>query len=116
MTPNRRWRMFAGIALLAAAALIGFIGWDKIANEPALNRQVPLLASAGMAMLLFAVTGGALLVADQMRGDDSRLDELEDAVRSLALSLAPSIELPARTTETPAPRTPRRRRAAASEE
>ena len=97
MTANSRWRLPAGITALVASAIVGFVGWSKIADEPALNRQLPLLASAGMAMVLLAVVGGALLVADQMRGDDGRLDELEEAVRSLAVSLAPSIEAPPRT-------------------
>ncbi|HVF21099.1 MAG TPA: hypothetical protein VNA14_12780 [Mycobacteriales bacterium] len=95
MVPSRT-RLYTGVGLLTLAAIVGAVGWYKISGEPALNRQVPLLASAGMAVVLLSVAGGALLVADQLRGDDRRLDDLETAVTQLAAALAPSIESPPR--------------------
>lgn len=96
MHPSSRWRLWFGAGSLALAALVGVVGWYKISGERLLNFQVPLLASAGIAVVLLSVLGGSMLVADQMRGDDRRLDELEEAVRSLAAALAPSIEAPPR--------------------
>jgi hypothetical protein len=96
MHPTSRWRLWFGAGSLALAAVIGVVGWYKISGERLLNFQVPLLASAGLAVVLLSVLGGSMLVADQMRGDDRRLDELEEAVRTLAAALAPSIESPPR--------------------
>ncbi|HVA43920.1 MAG TPA: hypothetical protein VNF50_10600 [Acidimicrobiales bacterium] len=94
--PLQRSRLMLGLGVLAAAAVIGIVGWYKLAGEPLLNRQIPYLASAGVAVVILAAIGGALLVADQLRGDDHRMDDLEAAVRTLADSLAPIIESPAR--------------------
>lgn len=93
---QRRWRLIAGVISLAAAAIVGIVGYLRLSLEPAVNRQIPYLASAGMALVLLAAIGASLIVAEQLRADDKRLDELEAAVRQLAESLAPSIEAPAR--------------------
>ena len=94
--PLQRSRLMLGLGFLAAAAVVGILGWYKLAGEPLLNRQIPYLASAGLAVVILAAIGGALLVADQLRGDDHRMDDLEAAVRTLADSLGPIIESPAR--------------------
>ena len=96
MHPSSRWRLWFGVGALGLAALVAVVGWYKISGERLINFQVPLLASAGLAVVLLSVLGGSMLVADQMRGDDRRLDELEEAVRTLAAALAPSIEAPPR--------------------
>lgn len=95
--PRRRWRLLTGIACLALAGLIGLVGWLKLSDEPAVNRQIPYLASAGMALVVFAAIGGSLLVADQLRSDAERIDELEEAVRRLSTTLEPIVESPPRT-------------------
>jgi hypothetical protein len=97
-----RTRLWAGLATIAAAAGVGGIGWYRIAGEPLLNRQVPFLASAGIAVVVLAVLGGALIVAEQLRADQNRMGELEDAVRSLTETLAPLVEQPARRAESDA--------------
>jgi len=91
-----RTRLWVGLGTIGVAATIGGIGWYRIAGEPFLNRQVPLLASAGIAVVVLAVLGGALIVAEQLRADQSRIQELEDAVRALTETLAPLVEQPAR--------------------
>jgi hypothetical protein len=96
---ERRWRLILGVVFLAAAAVVGVVGYLKLSLEPAVNRQIPYLASAGMALVVLAVIGGSLLVAEQLRSDDDRLDELEAAMRQLAEAIAPSIEAPARRAE-----------------
>ena len=95
---QRRWRLIIGVICIAAAAVVGVIGYLKLSLEPAVNRQIPYLASAGMALVVLSAVGGSLLVAEQLRGDDKRLDELEAAVRQLADALAPMVEAPARRT------------------
>lgn len=96
-----RTRLWAGLATIAAAALVGGIGWYRISGEPLLNRQIPFLASAGIAVVVLAVLGGALVVAEQLRADQDRIGDLEDAVRALTEALAPGIENPARRPDTP---------------
>lgn len=94
-----RTRLWAGLATIAAAALVGGVGWYRISGEPLLNRQIPFLASAGIAVVVLAVLGGALVVAEQLRADQNRIGDLEDAVRSLTEALAPIVENPARRAE-----------------
>jgi hypothetical protein len=91
-----RTRLWAGLGTLAVAAIIGGLGWYRISGEPLLNRQIPFLASAGIAVVVLAVLGGALIVAEQLRADQDRIGELEDAVRALTEALAPTIENPPR--------------------
>ena len=110
MSETRRWRLFTGIGLLLASAVVGLVGWYKVSGEPALNFEMSVVFSAGVAAMILAVAGGALLVAEQMRTDDTRLDDMEDAIRSLVLAMAPSIERPARLREEPAPPAKRARR------
>lgn len=90
--PRRRWRLFAALGSLTLAAVIGVVGWLKLSLEPQVNHQLPYLASAGMALVLLATVGGSLLVAEQLRSDDQRIADLEDAVRRLATTLEPMIE------------------------
>lgn len=106
MTTTRRWRLACGAGLLTAAGAVGVVGWYRLSGTPYLNEQVPYLASAGLAVVVLAVAGGSLLVAEQMRTDDRRLDDLEDAVRTLIDVLAPLIEDPARRKHPVATRTP----------
>jgi hypothetical protein len=94
--PRRRWRLLAAVVSLSLAAVIGVVGWLKLSLEPQVNHQLPYLASAGMALVLFATIGGSLLVAEQLRSDDQRIADLEDAVRRLATTLEPIVEAPPR--------------------
>ncbi len=105
-----RTRLWTGLGVLGVAALVGGIGWYRISGEPLLNRQIPFLASAGILVVLLSVLGGALIVAEQLRGDQDRIGELEEAVRSLTEALSPLIEQPARRPEVAAVRPQRRGR------
>jgi hypothetical protein len=91
-----RWRLFAGVASLAAAAIVGLVGYLKLSLEPSLNHQLPYLASAGMALVVLSAIGVALIVTDQLRTDDTRVQELALAIQRLADALGPEIERPAR--------------------
>jgi hypothetical protein len=96
---RNRTRLWTGLGVLAAAAVVGGVGWYRVSGEPLLNRQIPFLASAGIVVVLLSVLGGSLIIAEQLRGDQNRIGELEDAVRALTEALAPSIEQPARISE-----------------
>jgi hypothetical protein len=92
----RNWRFLLGIASLTAAAVVGVVGYLRLSTEPAVNHQIPYLASSGMALVFLAVLGGSLIVAEQVRADQHRVDELESAIRALAEGLTPAIEAPPR--------------------
>lgn len=93
---TQRTRLWAGLGTIALAAVVGGLGWYRISGEPLLNRQIPFLASAGIAVVVLAVLGGALVVAEQLRADQNRIGELENAVRALTDALTPMVEKPAR--------------------
>jgi hypothetical protein len=99
MTDSRRNRLYTGVGLLALAAIVGLVGYLKLSLEPDVNRQIPYLASAGMALVLLSAAGGALIVGEQLRADDRRIEELEAAVLALSGVLSPTIEAPARRAE-----------------
>jgi hypothetical protein len=96
MTNSSRTRLWVGLGVLGLAAVVGGIGWYRVSGEPLLNRQVPFLASAGIGVVLLSVLGGSLIISEQLRGDQTRISELENAVRDLTEALAPSVELPPR--------------------
>ncbi len=93
---RNRARLWTGLGVLAAAAVVGGVGWYRVSGEPLLNRQIPFLASAGIVVVLLSVLGGSLIIAEQLRGDQNRIGELEEAVRALTEALAPAIEQPPR--------------------
>lgn len=96
MSSARTNRLPIALGTLLAAAVVAVVGWYKLSGQPQLNQQIPYLASAGLAVVILAAIGGSLLVAEQLRGDERRMEELEEAVRSLAATLSPLIEAPAR--------------------
>lgn len=98
-----RTRLWTGLGVLALAAVVGGVGWYRLSGEPALNRQIPFLASAGVLVVLLSVLGGSLIIAEQLRGDTHRIGELEDAVRALTEALSPLVEQPPRSTPEPEP-------------
>lgn len=93
---TRRWRSTAGVALLAAAALVGIIGYVKISVETLVPVQVVYLASAGFGVIILAAAGGALLISEQLRSDEKRLTEIESALATIAGHLAPGVAAPPR--------------------
>jgi hypothetical protein len=105
MNARRRARLLAGLACLALAAIVGLVGYLKLSLEPDVNRQIPYMASAGMALVILSAVGGALLVGEQMRTDEQRIEELETAVQQLAALVAPTVEAAPRTRKRAAPKT-----------
>ncbi len=103
---SRRWRLLVGFGCLALAAVVGLVGYLKLSLEPQVNRQIPYLASAGMALVVLSAIGGSLVVGEQLKADTRRIEQLEEAVARLAEIVAPEVEEPAR-------RRPRRARGGA---
>lgn len=93
---TRRWRTIAGMALFGIAAIVGMVGFTRIAGETLVPIQVVYLASTGLAVLLLAALGGALLIGEQLRADEHRLSELERSVTVLATHLAGQVSDPPR--------------------
>ena len=92
-----RWRLVLGVLALAAAAIVGLVGYLKLSLESQLNPQLPYLASAGMAVIVLSAIGVALIVVDQLRSEEASMQELSTAIERLADSLAAEVERPART-------------------
>lgn len=89
-------RLPIGFACLGLAVVVAILGYLGLSRNPDVNRQIPYLASAGMAVVILAAIGGSFIVAEQLRNDDRRMAELEEAVRLLAGAVAPALEAPAR--------------------
>lgn len=88
---TRRWRVMAGVALLAAAALVGILGYLRISIETLVPVQLVYLASAGFGVIVLAAAGGALLIAEQLRTDERRLTDIESALATIADHLRPGV-------------------------
>ena len=108
-----RTRLWTGLGVILLAALVGGVGWYRVSGEPLINRQLPFIASAGLLVVLLSVLGGSLIISEQLRGDQQRIGQLEDAVRSLTEALAPLIEQPPRGQEAVTPPTRGRARSRA---
>ncbi|MDX1510627.1 MAG: hypothetical protein R3249_04730 [Nitriliruptorales bacterium] len=96
MAVTKRWRILTGVALLSLAAVAGLIGWLKISLETQVAVQVVYMASAGFFVVVLAVAGGSLLVAEQLRADEKRISEIEQALLMLASNVRDGVEDPAR--------------------
>lgn len=93
---TKRWRLYGGLGLLAAAGIVGVVGWAKISLETLVAAQMVYLASTGFAVLVLAVAGGSLVIAEQLRADEGRMREVEDALVNLAGQIQPLVSEPAR--------------------
>jgi len=96
---TKRWRLLGGLGLLGAAAIVGVIGWLKISLETQVAVQMVYVASTGFAVLVLAVAGGSLVIAEQLRADERRLREVEDALVNLAGQVQPLVSEPPRIIE-----------------
>lgn len=64
---NRATRLSIGFGCLGVAVVVAIIGYLGLSRNPDVNRQIPYLASAGMAVVILASVGGAFIVAEQLR-------------------------------------------------
>jgi hypothetical protein len=97
VTTTSHWRLACGVLALVAAAIVGLVGYLKLSLEPSLNHQLPYLASAGMSVIVLSAIGVCLVITDQLRADDARMEELAVAIDRLAQVLGTDVERPPRT-------------------
>ncbi|MBI4730060.1 MAG: hypothetical protein HY775_11280 [Acidobacteria bacterium] len=85
---DRRYRIGLGFALAAAGVVVAIAGWMGVSNETEVAFQLPYFASAGVGALLLFGAAATLLLSAQFDRDESRVDDLERAVRGLAEEVA----------------------------
>ena len=81
---QRRYRLLVALALMGAGAVVAVLGYLGVSAETEVPFQLPYFASAGIGALLLFGAGATMLLSAQLDADRERLDELEDAVRTLA--------------------------------
>lgn len=93
---TRRWRTWASLGAFGVAGIVAIVGFVRIAAEPLVPIQLVYLASTGLAVVILAAIGGALLVSEQLRGDEHRLQEIERSLAVIASHVAAGIADPPR--------------------
>lgn len=91
-----RWGPFAAVLCFGVGVAAAVVGYLRLSLEPAVSRQLPYLASAGMTVILCSALGVALLVASRLAARSAEVAELREAVQHLAEALRDRIERPAR--------------------
>lgn len=84
---ERRYRLAVALGLVVAGIVVAVVGYLGVSRETEVAFQLPYFASAGVGALLLFGAGGVLLLGTQLERDDSRIAELEEAVRLLATEL-----------------------------
>lgn len=84
---ERRYRLAVAMGLVVAGIVVAIVGYLGVSRETEVAFQLPYFASAGVGALLLFGAGGVLLLGTQLERDDTRLAELEEAVRLLATEL-----------------------------
>jgi hypothetical protein len=80
-------RVGAGVALILAGVVVAVVGYIGVSQETVVAFQLPYFASAGVGALMLLGGGSALLITAQLERDTTRLEDLEDATRTLAAEL-----------------------------
>lgn len=81
---DRQFQSGLGFALVGAGAVVAVLGYLGVSKETEVAFQLPYFASAGIAALMLLGAGAAVLLSGQLQRDTNRINELEDAVRTLA--------------------------------
>ena len=79
-----RYRIATGFALIGAGVVVAILGYLGVSKETEVAFQLPYFASAGIGALLLMGFGGTMLLSAQLDRDETRLNEIENAVRALA--------------------------------
>ncbi len=91
-----RWGPFAAMLTFGVGVAAAVVGYLRLSLEPAVARQLPYLASAGMTVVLCSGLGVALLVTSRLAARSAEVQELREAVEYLADVLRDRIERPPR--------------------
>jgi hypothetical protein len=111
--PDRRvfWRWVAGSArpfigwgLAGLGALALFLGWYGVSGQSLTAKQLPYLASGGLAGIGLVIIAAVFLATDDIRRQLGRLDEIERKVDDLySLLVVEAAPTPAAGSPTDAP-------------
>jgi hypothetical protein len=81
---QRQYRLFVASGLFIAGIVVAVLGYIGVSSETEVPFQLPYFASAGIGALLLFGAGATLFLSTQLDADRERLEEIEDAVRTLA--------------------------------
>lgn len=84
---DQRYRAPVALSLMGAGIVVAILGYLGVSSETEVAFQLPFFASGAVGALLLFSAGAVLLLSTQLQADTDRLDELEDAVRSMAAEL-----------------------------
>jgi len=84
---NARYRVATAFGLIVAGVVVAIIGYLGVSKETEVAFQLPYFASAGVGALMLLGFGGVLLLNAQLETDGDRLEELEEAVRTLSIEV-----------------------------
>ncbi len=80
-------RPYVGWILVAAGAILMFVGYMGVSREALPGKQIPYLVSGGIGGIFLAVLGAYFLGTQEMRNDSGRLDRVERMVEELHAAL-----------------------------
>ena len=76
-------RPYVGWVVIGIGVIALALGWYGVSGESVVAKQIPYLASGGLAGLACIVLGSRLLLIEDLRRDSGRLDRLETMVTEL---------------------------------
>jgi hypothetical protein len=76
-------RPYLGYLFMAAGIIALFVGWYGVSGESLVAKQLPYLASAGLAGVVLVAIGNRIFLINDLRQDSGRLDRLEEMVAEL---------------------------------
>src|SRR5438445_11060398 len=82
---STRYRVATAFTLIVAGIVVAIIGYLGVSKETEVAFQLPYFASAGVGALMLLGFGGVLLLNAQLETDGDRLEELEEAMRTLSI-------------------------------
>ena len=77
------WDRLGGWLLIGVGALALLLGWIGVSGTAYTSEQMPYVASGGLCGLALIGTGATLLISSDLRDEWRKLDDIEDAIRSL---------------------------------
>lgn len=76
-------RPYLGYLFIAAGVVALFIGWWGVSGTALVAKQLPYIASAGLAGIVLVAIGNRIFLVNDLRRDSGRLDRLEEMVAEL---------------------------------
>jgi hypothetical protein len=76
-------RPYLGYLFIAAGIVALFVGWWGVSGTALVAKQLPYIASAGLAGVVLIAIGNRIFLINDLRRDSGRLDRLEEMVAEL---------------------------------